>query len=180
MNPERCRPGKMNAQTRELSIGQIEKTELPGHGVRYDLITSENQRIGVVLSRTGRRDLFVCPPEDPDLVAVTVHLNEEEAHSLIDMLGGSQVVADMNHLQQHVEGLAIDWLPVPDAAHAANRTMGDLRLRTRTGVSIVAALREGTAFPAPEPSFLIEPGDTLVVVGTPEGIEAASEIIANG
>ena len=170
----------MTVQSRELEIAQIEKTELPGHGVRYDFITAENQRVGVIHSRTGRRDLFVCPPEDPDLVAVTVHLNEEEAHNLIDMLGGSQVVADMNHLQQQVEGLAIDWLPVLEDAHAASRTIGDLRLRTRTGVSIVAALRDGTAFPAPEPSFGIEPGDTLVVVGTPDGIEAASEIIPSG
>ena len=161
-------------------IAQIEKTELPGHGVRYDFVTSEHQRIGVIHSRTGRRDLFVCPPEDPDLVAVTVHLTEEEAHSLVDMLGGSQVVADMNHLQQQVEGLAIDWLPVLDDAFAASRTIGDLRLRTRTGVSIVAALRDGTAFPAPEPSFEIDAGDTMVVVGTPAGIEAASEIIAHG
>ena len=96
------------------------------------------------------------------------------------MLGGSQVVTDLQHLQQQVEGLAIDWLPVLDDAHAAGRTIGDLRLRTRTGVSIVAALRDGTAFPAPEPSFLIQPGDTLVVVGTPEGIEAASEIMTHG
>lgn len=134
----------------------------------------------MIHSRTGRRDLFVSPPEDPDLVAVTVHLNEEEAHNLIDMLGGSQVVADMNHLQQQVEGLAIDWLPVLPGAFAAGRTIGDLRLRTKTGVSVVAALRDGTAFPAPEPSFQIELGDTLVVVGTPEGIEAASGIITNG
>lgn len=153
---------------------------MPGHGVRYDFTTAEHQRIGVIHSRTGRRDLFVCPPEDPDLVAVTVHLSEEEAHNLVDMLGGSQVVADMNHLQQRVEGLAIDWLPVLSEAFAAGRTIGDLRLRTKTGVSIVAALRDGTAFPAPEPSFQIEPGDTLVVVGTPEGIEAASGIITNG
>ena len=161
-------------------MAKIEKTELPGHGFRYDLITTENQRIGVIHSRTGRRDLFVCPPEDPDLVAITIHLNEEEAHNLIDMLGGSQVVADMNHLQQQVEGLAIDWLPILADAFAARRTIGELRLRTRTGVSVVAALRDGTAFPAPGPTFLIEPGDTLVVVGTPEGIETASEIIAKG
>ena len=136
--------------------------------------------MGVIHSRTGRRDLFVCAPENPDLVAVTVHLNEEEAHNLIDMLGGSQVVADMNHLQQRVEGLAIDWLPVLREAFAARQTIGDLRLRTRTGVYIVAALRDGTAFPAPEPSSQIERGDTLVVVGSPEGIEAASGIIAGG
>jgi TrkA domain protein len=161
-------------------MADVEKTDLPGHGVRYDFVTSEDQRIGVIHSRTGRRDLFVCPPEDPDLVAVTVHLTEEEAHNLIDMLGGSRVVADMSHLQQQVEGLAIDWLPVNDDDFAASRTIGDLRIRTRTGVSVVAALRDGTAFPAPEPAFQIEAGDTMVVVGTPEGIEAASEIISNG
>ena len=53
-------------------------------------------------------------------------------------------------------------------------------MRTRTGVSIVALLRNGTAIPAPEPAQRIEGGDTLVVVGTPRGIELAVEILRIG
>jgi len=36
------------------------------------------------------------------------------------------------------------------------------------------------AFPAPGPDFLMEPGDTLVVVGTTEGIETVTKILRVG
>jgi len=51
---------------------------------------------------------------------------------------------------------------------------------TLTGVSVVAVLRGEVAFPAPGPDFLMEPGDTLVVVGTAEGIETATKILRVG
>jgi TrkA domain protein len=161
-------------------MSRIEKTELPGLGVRYDFLTEDGQRIGVIHHRTGRRDLFVCPPEDPDLVQLTVHLTEEESHNLVDVLGGSQVIEGLSHLQQHIEGLAIDWLAIQEGSAAAGGTIGDTRMRTRTGVSVVALLRDGTAVPAPEPTQRIEGGDTLVVVGTPRGIELAVEILRTG
>ncbi len=161
-------------------MSPIQKTALPGFGVRYDFITAEGARVGVVHHRTGWRELFVSAPDDPDSVAITVTLNEEEAHNLVDVLGGSQVVEDLTHLQQHIEGLAIDWLNVERAHNAAGKTIGDLRLRTRTGVSVVAALRGAQAFPAPEPTFLIEAEDVLVVVGTPDGIVTVSTILRSG
>jgi TrkA domain protein len=161
-------------------MARIEKTDLPGLGVRYDMLTSEGLRVGVVHHRAGRRQFFVCPPDDPDSAFVNVNLTEDEAHSLIDILGGSQVVEGLARLQQHIEGLAIDWLPVEAGFAAARATIGDLRVRTRTGVSIVAVLRGDIPHPAPDPSFSIEAGDTLVVVGTPEGIQQVVEIIRRG
>jgi TrkA domain protein len=47
-------------------------------------------------------------------------------------------------------------------------------------VSVVAVLRGAQAFPAPEPSFLIEANDVLVVVGTPRGIVNVSTILRTG
>jgi TrkA domain protein len=158
----------------------IQKTSLPGFGVRYDFVTAEGTRVGVVHHRTGWRELFVSPSDDPDSVAVTVTLTEEEAHTLVDVLGGSQVVEDLSHLQQHIEGLAIDWLQVEPGHSAAGKSIGDLRLRTLTGVSVVAVLRGAQAFPAPEPSFLIDANDVLVVVGTPRGIVNVSTILRTG
>ena len=52
--------------------------------------------------------------------------------------------------------------------------------RTRTGVSVVAVIRGEQGFPAPGPDFVLEPKDTLVVVGTAEGINGATEILASG
>lgn len=161
-------------------MSRIEETKLPGVGVRYEFETEDGRRVGVVHHRTGRRELFVCPPGDPDTTAMTLNLSEGEAHSLVDVLGGSQVVESLSHVQQHIEGLAIDWLAVDSESKYADRTIGDARIRTRTGVSVVAVLREELPFPAPGPDFHVESGDTLVVVGTPEGITKVSEILRSG
>jgi TrkA domain protein len=80
------------------------------------------------------------------------------------------VAEELERLQQ-VEGLAIDWLPLPADTRFTGGALGETQARTRTGVSIVAVLREDQAFPAPGPDFALEGGDTLVVVGTPRGIE---------
>jgi len=96
------------------------------------------------------------------------------------MLGGSELVEDVVHRTQEIEGLAIDWLTVDEASPYADRTIGDARVRTRTGVSVVAILRGEAAHPAPGPDARIEPGDTLVVVGTAEGIETVAEILRAG
>lgn len=161
-------------------MARIEQTKLPGVGVRYDFETETGQRLGVIHHRTGRRELFVCPPEDPDVPTVSISLSEDDAHSLVDTLGGSQVVESLGHLQQHVEGLAIDWLTVESESKYSDRTIGDARIRTRTGVSVVAVIRGDDPYPAPGPDFHIEVGDTLVVVGTPQGIELVADILANG
>lgn len=161
-------------------MARIEQTNLPGLGVRYDFATETGQRIGVIHHRTGRRELFVCPAEDPDQPIASIHLSEDDAHSLVDTLGGSQVVESLSHLQQHVEGLAIDWLVVEAGTAYAGKTIGDARIRTRTGVSAVAVIREDQPYPAPEPEFQLQAGDTLVVVGTPDGIRLVSDILAEG
>jgi TrkA domain protein len=159
---------------------RIEQTALPGVGIRYDFETQEGQRVGIVHHHTGRREVFICPADDPDTAEFTFDLNEDEAHTMVDLLGGSQVVESLAHLQQHIEGLAIDWLAIEDGTPYAGKTIGDARIRTRTGVSVVAALRGKAPHPAPGPEFTVRPGDTLVVVGTPQGIEEVVSILRNG
>ncbi len=159
---------------------RIEESALSGVGVRYEFNTDDGRRIGVVHHRTGRRELFVCEPDDTDAAVVNMSLSDEESHALSEALGGSTVVANLAHLQQQVEGLAIDWLSIAPGSPYAGKTIADARIRTRSGVSVVAVLRSGETFPSPEPSFAIETGDTLVVVGTPDGIKQTQEILRTG
>lgn len=161
-------------------MGRIEQTKLPGVGLRYDFDTEGGQRIGVIHHYGGRRELFVCPAADPDTAAYSLTLTEDEAHDLVDTLGGSQVIENLGHLQTQIEGLALDWLLVPESSSYAAKTIGDARIRTRTGVSVVAVIRSDSPHPAPGPDFHIEAGDTLVVVGTPQGIEGVSDILSDG
>ena len=159
---------------------EIEETSLPGVGRRLEFTGEDGWRIGVIHHRTGRRELFICTPDDPDAVATSLRLSDDESHALADSLGGTSVVEGLADLEQQIEGLAIDWLVVDASSPYAGRTIGDAHVRTRTGVSVVAVVRGDQALPAPGPDHLISAGDTLVVVGTSDGIEAVRGLLAEG
>lgn len=159
---------------------KIQETSLPGVGMRHDFTAEDGSRIGVVHHRTGRRELFVCSSDDPDAVTVSLNLSDDDSHALSEALGGSTVIENLGSLQQQIEGLAIDWLTVEPGTPYAGKTIGDARIRTRTGVSVVAVIRGEQAYPAPGPEFMVDAEDTLVVVGTPGGIKTVNEILTAG
>jgi TrkA domain protein len=160
-------------------MADVEETKLPGLGVRYEFETGRGSRLGIVHHRTGRRELLVYDREDPDTCRDVIALDEDDSRTLAELLGASRVAEQVERLQQ-VEGLAIDWLPVPAGTPFADKTIGHTRARTRTGVSIVAVLRGEGAFPAPDPEFQLQAEDTLLVVGTPRGIEDLAVILRTG
>ncbi|HEX6208871.1 MAG TPA: cation:proton antiporter regulatory subunit [Actinomycetota bacterium] len=160
-------------------MAEVEETKLPGLGIRYEFLTSRGSRIGVVHHRTGRRELFVHDQDD-DTSGTIAALDEDDSRTLAELLGGSRVGEQLANLQQRVEGIAIDWLPIAEGTPFAGKSIGDTRARTLTGTSIVAIVRGEDAVPAPGPEHPIEAGDTLVVVGTPRGIEQLAVILRTG
>ncbi|HEU4901009.1 MAG TPA: cation:proton antiporter regulatory subunit [Actinomycetota bacterium] len=157
----------------------IQETNLPGVGLRHEFTTRAGRQLGVVTHRTGRRDLLVYDRDDPDACQEVVQLTDEEADALAELLGAARLVQNLAALTQRIEGLAIDWLPIRADSPYADRTIADTQARSRTGVSIVAILRGDGAIPAPAPDALLEPGDTLVVVGTARGIKELSKLLGS-
>jgi TrkA domain protein len=160
-------------------MAEISETKLPGLGIRYEFTTRRGSRLGVVHHRTGRRELLIYEPEDPDTCRDVVALDEDDSRTLAELLGGSRVEEALDRLQA-VEGLAIDWLPVDESGPFAGKTIGDTQARTRTGVSVVAIIRGEGAIPAPGPDHPLQSGDTLLVVGTPRGIEELAVLLRTG
>lgn len=161
-------------------MAHMDETRLPGIGTRVDFLTEEGRRMGVVQHHGGRRELFLCPPGDPDSTQLAVSLSEDDAHSLVDALGVISVAEETGDRSYDVEGLVFEWLKVADDSPVAGHSIGELRIRTRTGASIVAVMRPGDSVPAPEPSFVIEAGDTLVAAGTSDGVEAVQTLLRSG
>jgi TrkA domain protein len=161
-------------------VTELKEVELPGVGVRYEFVTEEGTRVAVISHRSGRREIYLADPNDPDRFKRALRLSEEDARTLAEILGASRFAAELAQLQQKIEGLAIDWLPVREDSPYSRRTIGAARVRTRTGVSVVAVLRGDQAIPAPGPDVEVEPGDYLVVVGTPRGIEQLVELLRAG
>lgn len=158
-------------------MGHIEETPLPGIGTRVEFVTEEGRRMGVVQHHGGRREVFVCQPDDPDSTQWGVKLSEDDAHSLVDALGVVSVAEDKSARTYEVEGLMFEWLDVAADSPVVGQSIGQQRIRTRTGASIVAVIRPGGPVPAPEPGFVVEAGDTLVAAGTAEGVEAVRTLL---
>ena len=158
---------------------EIQETALPGVGLRHDFTTRAGRQLGVVTHRTGRRDLLLYDRDDPDATQEVIRLTQEEADTLADLLGTARLTGRLAELQQRIEGLAIDWLPIRPGSPYAGRDIADTQARSRTGVSIVAILHGNGAIPAPTPDARLDPGDTLVVVGTTKGVKDLSKLLGS-
>lgn len=159
---------------------EIDEVKLPGVGVRYEFKTAEGNRLGVISHRSGLREIYVSRRGDPDEFGRVLGLSPDDARTLAELLGATRVAQQLAELQQRIEGLVIDWLPLREDSVYAGRTIGDAQLRTRTGVSVVAIVRGEQAVPAPGPEQQMQSGDYLVVVGTARGVEQAVELLRAG
>jgi monovalent cation:H+ antiporter-2, CPA2 family len=61
-----------------------------------------------------------------------------------------------------------DWVDLPNDSPLAGCTIGELRIRPRTGASIVAVVRGGEVFTNPGADFAFAPGDAVSVLGVPD------------
>jgi len=151
------------------------KTHLPGIGDRYDLETQAGHHLSVVVHHDGRRVLSFHDPDDDDTCRDAAPLALHEAATLAQLL----VPDPIADLRQHREiDLVTEHIPVKAQSPYNGRTLGDTQARSRTGASIVAVLRRTDAVPSPTPDFRFATGDTLVVVGTREGVDAVTDLIA--
>ena len=155
----------------------VTETQLPGVGVRHDFTTARGEHVGVVIHRSGRRELLLYGREDPDACRTALHLSPDDTRTLAELLGATQVSEVLAAVQQRLEGVAIDWVTVPDGSPLAGSTIRRGEFRTRTGVSIVAVIRGDSTVPAPGPDFAFEPGDVAVAVGTPDGLSQLRQLL---
>jgi TrkA domain protein len=157
-------------------VPEVTETQLPGVGVRHEFTTAKGDRLSVLVFRTGRREVAVYDRQDPDAAAMVLHLDEDDARTLNDLLGSNPVTEAVAGMQQ-IEGVVLDWIPVSPASPLAGSSIGDGQIRTRTGASVVAIVRTDTTIPAPDPTEVLLPGDTVVAVGTPEGLRAMRQLL---
>lgn len=159
---------------------KVEETPLPGIGVRKDIVTASGRRIGTVTQRNGETELIVSRADDPDACIASIPLTSEEASALGNLLGAHQLVAQLTEDHRDFPGVSTRQFSIEAGSPFDGRTIGDTRMRTRTGASIVAALRGGQVQASPGPDFTLAAGDLLVAVGTSQGLDAAAVVLSGG
>lgn len=158
----------------------IRETPLPGVGIRFDFTAKGGERVGVIVHRSGRRDVIVCSPQDPDVCQEVMHLDEEEALALVEAMGVSHSTGEIARLQLALGGLSIDWVGIGAGAVAIGRTLHDVEHVEPVDASVVAVVRGGDTIASPPSAFVIEADDTAVIVGTSEGVSALTALLTGG
>ncbi|GMA35531.1 cation:proton antiporter regulatory subunit [Demequina litorisediminis] len=66
---------------------------------------------------------------------------------------------------------------MPAGGGLTGRTIADGRIRTTTSASIVAVIRGEDGNPGPGPDFLLQAGDTVLVMGSDAAVRQATAIL---
>ena len=159
----------------------VKRVKLPGVGVLHTFITDGGGKVGVITHRSGSSDLITFSTADDGNAAtkVALRLDDDEAHTLAELLGGTRITESLSNLDS-IPGLTIDWFPVDYDDHIAGQELGDLGAHGVIGVTVVAVVRGESANPAPDEHFKVFPGDTLVAAGSPEKVAKAFNFFRTG
>ncbi|CAN5571253.1 cation:proton antiporter regulatory subunit [soil metagenome] len=158
---------------------EIYETELPGIGVRQEFDTTAGARLGVLTTRSGRRELLLYDEEDPDSCRAVVHLDPADSSVLADLLGANHVSETATSLQR-LDGLAIDWLAVGASSSLAGKSLAAANVRGLTGANIVAIIHKGQTNPSPGPDDVLDGCDVVVAFWTPDSVDSLLTLLNTG
>ncbi|TPW71787.1 cation:proton antiporter regulatory subunit [Schumannella sp. 10F1B-5-1] len=160
----------------------VRRVKLPGVGVLHTFVTDDGGKVGVITHRSGHSDLITFSDAGDggaDAAKVSLRLDEDEAHTLAELLGGTRITESLSALEQ-LPGLSIDWFTVGYDDHIAGQELGGLATTGLVALTVVAVVRGDSANPAPANDFKVFPGDTLVVAGSPEKVAKAFNFYRTG
>ena len=71
----------------------------------------------------------------------------------------------------------LEWIRLEANVTVAGKSLGELRIREKTGVSIVAILRGENLLPSPKENKILLGRDYLLIIGKKDEIEKFKEMI---
>lgn len=159
----------------------LRETRLPGIGVKYGFRTSQGGRLAVVLHNDGLREIYYFRHSDDDEPRSVIRLDDDEARQLGAVIGGAyerpKIVED---LEMALGELLIEWVPVPDSSPMIGKTLAECGFRAKTGITVIAILREPEPVTGAQPDDVIQQSDTLVTVGKGGQYKAFRRLLESG
>ncbi|MFN4179123.1 MAG: cation:proton antiporter regulatory subunit [Armatimonadota bacterium] len=159
---------------------KVKETSLPGVGKKFAISLQSGDELVIIVHVTGERELFLFRRGDDEPCA-EIPLTDSEAREVAMILGGAVYEPTPLHQAELVlRGLVLDWLTIAEGSPLSSRTIAELQIRKRTGVSVIAIKRGEKIIPNPDPSELLKVGDLLLLVGTGEQMRRFQETFEVG
>lgn len=147
---------------------EVKESELPAIGKKFTIETESRETVVIVVRLTGEREVYRFM-EDKETPVSSTTFTEEEARTIGSILAGTYFhPIHEKTMEIFIKKMAMEWIKVETGSILANKTIGELAIRKKTGVSVISILRDGKVIPNPLPAQRMREGDTLIVVGSSE------------
>lgn len=160
---------------------ELRETRLPGIGVKYGFSLAGGGRLAIILHNDGAREIYYFRRADDEEPSAVIRLDDDEARQLGAVVGGAyERPKIVEELEMALGELLIEWVPVPDTSRSIGRTLAECGFRAKTGITIIAILREPEPVTGAQPGDVLQAGDTLVTVGKAGQYAAFRRLLAEG
>jgi len=110
-----------------------------------------------------------------NVIAMQVDLIRRERYG---MLRGLKLQGKtLDQLSQYLAGTTTDTCMILQGSPAAGKSLGAVELRARSGVTVIAVVRDGKSTHNPPPEFVLGAGDVLVLLGSHAELDRATELL---
>ena len=153
-------------------------SELPEIGTKYEIESPKGDKVAVIFLATGEIELYVLEA-DAENPAVT-RLTSEEARRLGSVLTGALLTMEREDVEvsfADISDLRIHIHVCPVTKNVIGKSIENLEIRKKTGVTVVAISRKGQSIVSPPPEMVFEEGDLIVATGERAQIKACQRVI---
>ena len=157
---ERVRSIAPNVHVVARAVSQEQLEELGGLGV-YEAVQPEFEA-GLELGRQALSHLGVGAVE---IQRISDRIRRE---LYVPVVGASTDGALLQQLDRTSRMIETEWFRLPANVPIVGETIGEVRIRSKTGASVVAIVRGDEALPNPGPEVTFKAGDVVGVLGTPD------------
>lgn len=139
-----------------------------------------NQGVGITITSKGMAEKFLKSFDQKGEIQVFL----EGLKSLMDQRRENdlKIESHLNKFRGYADRLMSRWLDVGEieigkTSPAIGKTLRELKIRERTGTTVVAVVRDGFEQFSPEAGFVLREADVLLAVGSSEGQEKLQQLI---
>ncbi len=145
---------------------------LPGIGKKMSIVTAQKSMIVLVIHHTGKREMYFFHDADDDEADFSIDLTADETRELgAQLLGAVFQPISSDQMKMFKKQIVTEWIEVKELSPVAGKTIKELEIRKRTGVSIVGIFRDEEVIASPEADQKLKVGDTIMAIGKSEQIE---------
>lgn len=151
-------------------MAKISEGLLPGIGKKHEITTDSEERLVIVSHDEGQVEMYYFEMDDEEPIA-SITMTAKEARQVGSILQSS--VYEPHPLEKaefSLEGLSIEWVQIPKNSPVIGKTIGQLELRKKHNVNIIAILgssvsKHAAACVNPGPDFVFQASQVVITSG---------------